>query len=178
MIWLYCKLCLFGLWLFFFFLLAWSMNVCCSMLLVTSPVFYLWMCNFHSKLFEWYRSYADRSFIFCSSQLCLFSCLWGGFIFPLLLLMSFPKSRLSLSIFLLSFMSLFCSKAKPPPQISPSKSSGGEFCVAAVFASSRSWFITNPNLKREKGLTWLATFSAWAFYLGLYLDIIFKLEPN
>ncbi|XP_049323151.1 breast carcinoma-amplified sequence 3 isoform X3 [Astyanax mexicanus] len=41
-------------------------------------------------------------------------------------------------------------KAKPPPQISPSKSSGGEFCVAAVFASSRSWFITNPNMKREK----------------------------
>uniref|UniRef100_A0A3Q2Q3X4 BCAS3 microtubule associated cell migration factor n=1 Tax=Fundulus heteroclitus TaxID=8078 RepID=A0A3Q2Q3X4_FUNHE len=41
-------------------------------------------------------------------------------------------------------------KAKPPPQISPSKSSGGEFCVAAIFASSRSWFITNPNLKREK----------------------------
>ncbi|XP_063060938.1 breast carcinoma-amplified sequence 3 isoform X2 [Engraulis encrasicolus] len=41
-------------------------------------------------------------------------------------------------------------KAKPPPQISPSKSSGGEFCVAAVFAPSRSWFITNPNMKREK----------------------------
>uniref|UniRef100_A0A8D3AX83 BCAS3 microtubule associated cell migration factor n=1 Tax=Scophthalmus maximus TaxID=52904 RepID=A0A8D3AX83_SCOMX len=41
-------------------------------------------------------------------------------------------------------------KAKPPPQISPSKSSGGEFCVAAIFASSRSWLITNPNMKREK----------------------------
>lgn len=41
-------------------------------------------------------------------------------------------------------------KAKPPPQISPSKSSGGEFCVAALFASSRSWFLTNPNIKREK----------------------------
>uniref|UniRef100_A0A8C1UKD5 BCAS3 microtubule associated cell migration factor n=1 Tax=Cyprinus carpio TaxID=7962 RepID=A0A8C1UKD5_CYPCA len=41
-------------------------------------------------------------------------------------------------------------KSKPPPQISPSKSIGGEFCVAAVFASSRSWFITNPNMKREK----------------------------
>ncbi|XP_076139237.1 BCAS3 microtubule associated cell migration factor [Alosa pseudoharengus] len=41
-------------------------------------------------------------------------------------------------------------KAKPPPQISPSKSSGGEFCVAAIFAPSRSWFITNPNMKREK----------------------------
>uniref|UniRef100_A0A8C2Z9Z7 BCAS3 microtubule associated cell migration factor n=1 Tax=Cyclopterus lumpus TaxID=8103 RepID=A0A8C2Z9Z7_CYCLU len=41
-------------------------------------------------------------------------------------------------------------KAKPPPQISPSKSSGGEFCVAAIFASSRSWFITNPTMKREK----------------------------
>uniref|UniRef100_A0A3P8UVE5 BCAS3 microtubule associated cell migration factor n=1 Tax=Cynoglossus semilaevis TaxID=244447 RepID=A0A3P8UVE5_CYNSE len=41
-------------------------------------------------------------------------------------------------------------KAKPPPQISPSKSSGGEFCVATIFASSRSWLITNPNMKREK----------------------------
>uniref|UniRef100_H3DA73 BCAS3 microtubule associated cell migration factor n=1 Tax=Tetraodon nigroviridis TaxID=99883 RepID=H3DA73_TETNG len=41
-------------------------------------------------------------------------------------------------------------KAKPPPQISPSKSSGGEFCVAAIFASSRSWFLTNPSMKREK----------------------------
>nr|XP_057935775.1 breast carcinoma-amplified sequence 3 isoform X1 [Doryrhamphus excisus] len=41
-------------------------------------------------------------------------------------------------------------KSKPPPQISPSKSGGGEFCVAAIFASSRSWFITNPNMKREK----------------------------
>ncbi|XP_027900631.1 BCAS3 microtubule associated cell migration factor isoform X3 [Xiphophorus couchianus] len=41
-------------------------------------------------------------------------------------------------------------KAKPTPQISPSKSSGGEFCVAAIFASSRSWFLTNPNMKREK----------------------------
>ncbi|KAI4896644.1 hypothetical protein NFI96_029902, partial [Prochilodus magdalenae] len=49
-----------------------------------------------------------------------------------------------------SCSSVSYSKAKPPPQISPSKSSGGEFCVAAVFASSRSWFITNPNLKREK----------------------------
>ncbi|XP_036066735.1 breast carcinoma-amplified sequence 3 isoform X1 [Oryzias melastigma] len=45
------------------------------------------------------------------------------------------------------------SKAKPPPQISPSKSSGGEFCVAAIFASSRSWFITNANVKREKDQT-------------------------
>ncbi|XP_052377639.1 BCAS3 microtubule associated cell migration factor-like isoform X28 [Oncorhynchus keta] len=41
-------------------------------------------------------------------------------------------------------------KTKPPPQISPSKSSGGEFCVAAVFAASRSWYMTNPNMKREK----------------------------
>ncbi|XP_057695596.1 breast carcinoma-amplified sequence 3 isoform X4 [Corythoichthys intestinalis] len=39
---------------------------------------------------------------------------------------------------------------KPPPQVSPSKSSGGEFCVAAIFASSRSWFITNSTMKREK----------------------------
>ncbi|XP_037533902.1 breast carcinoma-amplified sequence 3 [Nematolebias whitei] len=42
------------------------------------------------------------------------------------------------------------SKVKPPSQMSPSKSVGGEFCVAAIFASSRSWFITNPNMKREK----------------------------
>uniref|UniRef100_A0A8C4Z0M2 BCAS3 microtubule associated cell migration factor n=1 Tax=Gadus morhua TaxID=8049 RepID=A0A8C4Z0M2_GADMO len=41
-------------------------------------------------------------------------------------------------------------KSKPAPQISPSKSSGGEFFVATVFASSRSWFITHPNMKREK----------------------------
>lgn len=41
-------------------------------------------------------------------------------------------------------------KAKPAPQISPSKSVGGEFCVAAIFGSSRSWFASNPGLKREK----------------------------
>ncbi|XP_078535937.1 BCAS3 microtubule associated cell migration factor isoform X3 [Lissotriton helveticus] len=41
-------------------------------------------------------------------------------------------------------------KAKPAPQISPSKSVGGEFCVAAIFGSSRSWFASNPSLKREK----------------------------
>lgn len=46
----------------------------------------------------------------------------------------------------------FCSKSKPAPQISPSKSIGGEFCVAAIFGSSRSWFASNPGLKREKGL--------------------------
>ncbi|XP_077167363.1 BCAS3 microtubule associated cell migration factor isoform X4 [Paroedura picta] len=36
-------------------------------------------------------------------------------------------------------------KSKPAPQISPSKSLGGEFCVAAVFGSSRSWFASNPE---------------------------------
>ncbi|KAK2537359.1 breast carcinoma-amplified sequence 3, partial [Columba guinea] len=41
-------------------------------------------------------------------------------------------------------------KSKPPPQISPSKSVGGEFCVAAIFGSSRSWFANNLGLKREK----------------------------
>ncbi|XP_069730228.1 BCAS3 microtubule associated cell migration factor isoform X1 [Phaenicophaeus curvirostris] len=41
-------------------------------------------------------------------------------------------------------------KSKPAPQISPSKSVGGEFCVAAIFGSSRSWFANNPGLKREK----------------------------
>ncbi|KAG7483636.1 hypothetical protein MATL_G00040540 [Megalops atlanticus] len=43
-----------------------------------------------------------------------------------------------------------CKAKPPPPHISPSKSSAGEFCVAAVFAPSRSWFLTNPNTKREK----------------------------
>ncbi|KAG8587822.1 hypothetical protein GDO81_005794 [Engystomops pustulosus] len=41
-------------------------------------------------------------------------------------------------------------KAKPAPQISPSKSTGGEFCVAAVFGSSRSWFSSNQGIKRDK----------------------------
>ncbi|CAH2222112.1 breast carcinoma-amplified sequence 3 isoform X7 [Pelobates cultripes] len=41
-------------------------------------------------------------------------------------------------------------KAKPVPQISPSKSMGGEFCVAAVFGSSRSWFASNQSIKRDK----------------------------
>lgn len=64
-----------------------------------------------------------------------------------------PFSCPSFSLHLLQLIAVFVSysKAKPPPQISPSKSIGGEFCVAAVFASSRSWFITNPNMKREKG---------------------------
>uniref|UniRef100_A0A452GRE6 BCAS3 microtubule associated cell migration factor n=1 Tax=Gopherus agassizii TaxID=38772 RepID=A0A452GRE6_9SAUR len=41
-------------------------------------------------------------------------------------------------------------KTKPAPQISPSKSVGGEFFVAAVFGASRSWFANNPGVKREK----------------------------
>ncbi|KAG5836751.1 hypothetical protein ANANG_G00231890 [Anguilla anguilla] len=41
-------------------------------------------------------------------------------------------------------------KAKPPPQISPSKSLAGEFCVAAIFAPSRSRYSSNPSMKREK----------------------------
>ncbi|XP_069827882.1 BCAS3 microtubule associated cell migration factor isoform X2 [Dendropsophus ebraccatus] len=41
-------------------------------------------------------------------------------------------------------------KAKPAPQISPSKSTGGEFCVAAAFGSSRSWFASNQGIKRDK----------------------------
>nr|XP_033777756.1 breast carcinoma-amplified sequence 3 isoform X4 [Geotrypetes seraphini] len=40
-------------------------------------------------------------------------------------------------------------KTKSAPQISPSKSTG-EFFVAAVFGTSRSWFANNPGLKREK----------------------------
>lgn len=41
-------------------------------------------------------------------------------------------------------------KVKQAPQISPSKSSGGEFCVSAVFGSSRSWFANNQSIKRDK----------------------------
>ncbi|XP_072263334.1 BCAS3 microtubule associated cell migration factor [Pyxicephalus adspersus] len=41
-------------------------------------------------------------------------------------------------------------KVKQTPQISPSKSSGGEFCVSAVFGSSRSWFASNQGIKRDK----------------------------
>ncbi|XP_040192849.1 breast carcinoma-amplified sequence 3 isoform X2 [Rana temporaria] len=41
-------------------------------------------------------------------------------------------------------------KVKQAPQISPSKSSGGEFCVSAVFGSSRSWFANNQGIKRDK----------------------------
>ncbi|XP_061074022.1 BCAS3 microtubule associated cell migration factor-like isoform X2 [Conger conger] len=41
-------------------------------------------------------------------------------------------------------------KAKPAPHSSPSKSLGGEFCVAAVFASSRSRYSSNPSMKRDK----------------------------
>ncbi|XP_068124830.1 BCAS3 microtubule associated cell migration factor isoform X2 [Hyperolius riggenbachi] len=44
-------------------------------------------------------------------------------------------------------------KAKPAPQISPSKSSGGEFCVAVTFGSSRSWFASNQGIKRDKDQT-------------------------
>ncbi|KAG8451686.1 hypothetical protein GDO86_003757 [Hymenochirus boettgeri] len=41
-------------------------------------------------------------------------------------------------------------KAKPATQISPSKSMGAEFCVAAAFGSSRSWFANNQSIKRDK----------------------------
>ncbi|KAH0501245.1 Breast carcinoma-amplified sequence 3 [Microtus ochrogaster] len=41
-------------------------------------------------------------------------------------------------------------KVKPPPQISPSKWMGGEFCITAVFGNSRSWSANNAGLKREK----------------------------
>lgn len=42
---------------------------------------------------------------------------------------------------------------------------GGEFCVAAVFGSSRSWFANNPGLKREKG--WYITKIGLAFKFKL-----------
>ncbi|TRY81462.1 hypothetical protein DNTS_008168 [Danionella cerebrum] len=69
-------------------------------------------------------------------------------------------------------------KAKPPPQISPSKSSGGEFCVAAVFASSRSWFMTNPNMKREKDQSRQAIVES-LYILSCYGNIVeHVLEPR
>uniref|UniRef100_A0A673JZJ7 BCAS3 microtubule associated cell migration factor n=1 Tax=Sinocyclocheilus rhinocerous TaxID=307959 RepID=A0A673JZJ7_9TELE len=69
-------------------------------------------------------------------------------------------------------------KSKPPPQISPSKSSGGEFCVAAVFASSRSWFITNPNMKREKDQSRQAVVES-LYILSCYGNLVeHVLEPR
>ncbi|XP_016103197.1 breast carcinoma-amplified sequence 3-like [Sinocyclocheilus grahami] len=69
-------------------------------------------------------------------------------------------------------------KSKPPPQISPSKSSGGEFCVAAVFASSHSWFITNPNMKREKDQSRQAVVES-LYILSCYGNLVeHVLEPR
>uniref|UniRef100_A0A672QU80 BCAS3 microtubule associated cell migration factor n=1 Tax=Sinocyclocheilus grahami TaxID=75366 RepID=A0A672QU80_SINGR len=69
-------------------------------------------------------------------------------------------------------------KSKPPPQISPSKSSGGEFCVAAVFAPSRSWFITNPNMKREKDQSRQAVVES-LYILSCYGNLVeHVLEPR
>ncbi|MBN3319933.1 BCAS3 protein, partial [Atractosteus spatula] len=70
------------------------------------------------------------------------------------------------------------SKAKPAPQISPSKSLGGEFCVAAVFASSLSWFVTNPNLKREKDQSKQSVVES-LFILSCYGNLVeHVLEPR
>ncbi|KAI1903653.1 hypothetical protein AGOR_G00029420 [Albula goreensis] len=70
-------------------------------------------------------------------------------------------------------------KAKPsPPHISPSKSSGGEFCVAAIFASSRSWFLTNPNTKREKDQSKQAVVDS-LYILSCYGNLVeHVLEPR
>lgn len=40
--------------------------------------------------------------------------------------------------------------------------------MAAIFASSRSWFLTNPNMKREKGKTMVLTM------MSLLLLIVYK----
>uniref|UniRef100_A0A672QTT8 Uncharacterized protein n=1 Tax=Sinocyclocheilus grahami TaxID=75366 RepID=A0A672QTT8_SINGR len=75
-------------------------------------------------------------------------------------------------------ISLKFDKSKPPPQISPSKSSGGEFCVAAVFAPSRSWFITNPNMKREKDQSRQAVVES-LYILSCYGNLVeHVLEPR
>lgn len=173
----YCKLCV---CIFYFFLLAWSMNV--YYVVGYKPSILFVDVQFSFKTFEWYHSYAGKLvLILYISTVSLFSSVtWLNF-FSSFTLDTIPQMQtFTLYVLIVTCVSLFffffCSKAKPPPQISPSKSSGGEFCVAAVFASSRSWFITNPNMKREKGLTWLTTFNARAFYFGLYLDIIFKLN--
>ncbi|XP_061104642.1 BCAS3 microtubule associated cell migration factor-like [Conger conger] len=70
-------------------------------------------------------------------------------------------------------------KAKPaPPHSSPSKSSGGEFCVAAIFASSRSWFLTNPNSKREKDQSKQAVVDS-LYILSCYGNLVeHVLEPR
>ncbi|XP_064206143.1 BCAS3 microtubule associated cell migration factor-like isoform X4 [Anguilla rostrata] len=70
-------------------------------------------------------------------------------------------------------------KAKPtPPHVSPSKSSGGEFCVAAIFASSRSWFLTNPNTKREKDQSKQAVVDS-LYILSCYGNLVeHVLEPR
>uniref|UniRef100_A0AAV2J1Q9 BCAS3 n=1 Tax=Knipowitschia caucasica TaxID=637954 RepID=A0AAV2J1Q9_KNICA len=69
-------------------------------------------------------------------------------------------------------------KSKPPPQISPSKSSGGEFCVAALFASSRSWFMSNPNIKRDKDASRQAVVDS-LYILSCYGNLVeHVLEPR
>lgn len=66
----------------YLFLLAWSMNVYYVITLMgTSPVFYLWMCNFHSKLLSDIIHMQENLSWFCSSQLCFYSRQWHGFMF-------------------------------------------------------------------------------------------------
>ncbi|XP_037124300.1 breast carcinoma-amplified sequence 3 isoform X9 [Syngnathus acus] len=69
-------------------------------------------------------------------------------------------------------------KGKPPPQMSPSKSSGREFCVAAIFASSRSWFITDPTMKREKDKSRQTIFDS-LYIISCYGNLVeHALEPR
>ncbi|XP_049581711.1 BCAS3 microtubule associated cell migration factor isoform X22 [Syngnathus scovelli] len=69
-------------------------------------------------------------------------------------------------------------KGMPPPQMSPSKSSGREFCVAAIFASSRSWFITDPTMKREKDKSRQTIFDS-LYIISCYGNLVeHVLEPR
>ncbi|KAI1893384.1 hypothetical protein AGOR_G00123180 [Albula goreensis] len=69
-------------------------------------------------------------------------------------------------------------KSKPAPQISPSKSLGGEFCVAAIFASSRSRYTSNPSMKREKDQSRQAVVES-LYILSCYGNLVeHVLEPR
>jgi len=154
---------------FFYLHEVWICAVVCCWL---QAQYFICGCAIFIQNFECYHSYAGRFvLILYLSTVSLFSSVSWLYLSSFTLDFFSQKQSFTIYNLIVIYVSFVCSKAKPPPQISPSKSSGGEFCVAAVFASSRSWFITNPNLKREKGLT-------WAFYLGLYLNILFKLELN
>lgn len=113
------------------------MNVCCGMLLVTSPVFYLWMCNFHSKLFEWYHSYAGIFvLILYLSTVSLFSSVrW--FYFSSFTLDVIPqKQTFTLYILIVIYVSFFAAKPSRLPKSHP---------VSPAVGSS-AWLQSSPPL--------------------------------